>query len=343
MRKLIVTLTAATLLFGTANSANAMGYLGWIPDGSQATTFSQKISIANGPAGTAWKAQVSIAKNIMFGIALNNRQGMSTVAEFGAYFDSGITSISTGINSCSPQAGASSQFMYCTIPVTISYPAAINLSVVRDSTDSSGQTWLGYFTDLSNNIPQLIGKFRVETPNLTITGVLEYTYPYSADECISQPVKSSAIYWQPISNSGKFILNTQTVGACSKVQFVNAADLAKSDGVQITLNSESTSPVTYGNSIYEYLYPEVWQLASVIATQQSQKTYQFALDQNKLNFDSQISTLNATITASQSQMVLLQNQLEDFRNQIVKLNKQIKDLNSKQQKVCSIKPKPKGC
>ncbi len=324
-------------------SANAMGYVAWQPSSPQTSDFSQNISIPYQTLNTAWKAQVRISKDVMFGIAFNSKQGDNSVAEFGAYYDSGVTTQSVNNNTCLPTAGSTQQFMLCTIPFKLSFPSKINLQMSLDNTDSSGSTWAGYITDLSTGTKHLIAKFNVGVANLNVIDILEYIYPYSINECSSTASRQSAVFWTPSSSQGIYRFQSLSNSQCGTVQYAIAANSGKTDGVQVTLTPESTSLLQYQNSINEILFPEVWQQAYALGSSQMADSDSQKYNQLLATSNTQVAELQASLSTLTSALTALQSALDKINIQFRELKNQTTTSQAKLTKICSVKPKPKGC
>jgi len=201
-------------------------------------------------------------------------------------------------------------------------PAKVRLSISKDSTDPTGKTWIGYFGDLTTGSEYLISKFNVGQNDLSILDVYEYIYPLAINECQVTPAIQEAIWWRPTSTDGKYNFSSTNKSSCGTVTFFTSQSYLNTDGILIRLNTSKTETKTYKNSIFEILYPEVWDTAYSLATKsvqaESAKTY-----------------LSLQISSEAS--------VNQLRSEISVINQQLKKLNSQIKKICSAKKKPIGC
>lgn len=322
-KRLVFGLSSLFLLVGV-NPANAMGYILWSAEDGKATNFSQEISIISANPDTLWKAQVRISPEILFGITVIHRTSGIYEAEFGTYFNEGVKPIPAPGSVCAFSAANANQqnFSNCKVSIKLNLPAKIKLSIVQDSTDLTGKTWIGYYSNLSTGETILISKFDVGQSNLNIQNIYEYAYPFGINECQVNPPIQESIWWTPTSTDSKFYFTSTNQSPCGKVTFVAPQNYLKSDGVAISLNTSKSEAKFYGNSINEILYPEVWEKAYTLATKSAQSEAAAA-------YLSLQSTSEKTISQLQSQ--------------ISEMNLSIKRLQNQVKKICSAKKKPAGC
>ena len=310
--------------------ARAMGYISWTPSAAGTSDFSQSISLNSASANTAWKAQVRISSEMLFGIAVVQKSIGIFNAEFGTYYNQGVQNVAIPGQTCTNYSASGTQqnLINCAIPITLSIPAKFALIISRDSSDPTGQNWTGSIKNPSTGTANVIAKFNVGIPNLTIQDVLEYTYPFG-DECQMLEQNQQAIYWRPSSSLGDYSYGTLSTSTCGKVQFMAPSQLNKVDGVGITINPSSVETQKYTNSIYEILYPDAWTTAYSAGTSTTQ-----SID-NKAYSDLQ-ATMDATIKSLQDQLSLINQQMADLMKQLAESKKKIT-------KICSTKKRPIGC
>jgi septal ring factor EnvC (AmiA/AmiB activator) len=106
------------------------------------------------------------------------------------------------------------------------------------------------------------------------------------------------------------------------VTFFAPQSYLNTDGVLMRLNTSKSETRTYKNSLFEILYPEVWNTAYSLATKSAEA-------ESTKNYLSLQNSSDASITQLQSQISLI--------------NQQLKKLNSQLKKICSAKKKPTGC
>jgi hypothetical protein len=322
-KKLVLGLSLLFLLIGV-NPANAMGYILWSAESGKTTDFSQEISINSAHTYTAWKAQVRISSDLLFGIAVVQRESGAFEAEFGTYFNQGVQPIPSPRAACAFSAANSFQqnFSNCKISIQVSLPARIRFTINRDPLDPTGRTWVGNYSNVTTGEEYLISKFDVGQANLNILDIYEYAYPFGINECQVTPSIQESIWWQPTSTNGKFNFSSTNRSNCGTVSFVTPQSYMSSDGVLIQLNTLKSESRTYRDSIYEVLNPEVWKTAYSSATKSA-----------KADID---KTYSALQISSEKTIGQLQSQISEMNLSIKKLQNQVK-------KICSARKKPLGC
>ena len=310
--------------------AHAMGYVAWTPSVANTVDFSQEISVNSASPNTAWKAQVRISSDMLFGIAVVQKSIGQFNAEFGTYFNQGVQNIAIPGQNCSTDPANANQqaFINCSIPINFSVPSKFTLLIRRDATDPTMQNWVGSIKNPSTGNESVIAKFNVGVANLNIQDILEYTYPFG-DECQMVEQTQQAIYWKPTSVNGDYLSGSLTKSTCGKVQFIAPANISNVDGIGVTINPSTTDAETYSKSVYEILYPEAWNRGFNLGVSTTQVT------DNKAYSDLQ-STNNLAIKS-------LQDQITNLNSQITALGKQLKDAMQKISKICLVKKKPSGC
>ena len=189
----------------------------------------------------------------------------------------------------------------------------------------------------------MIAKFNVGVANLNIIDILEYIYPYSINECSSTASRQSAVFWTPSSSQGIYRFQSLSNSQCGTVQFAIAANPDKTDAVQVTLTPESTSLLQYQNSINEILFPEVWQQAYALGSNQMADSDSQKYNQLLTSTNAQVAELRASLSTLTSAMTALQSALDKINIQFRELKNQATTNQAKLTKICSVKPKPKGC
>jgi hypothetical protein len=310
--------------------AHGMGYVAWTPSVANTVDFSQEISVNSASPNTAWKAQVRISSDMLFGIAVVQRSIGQFNAEFGTYFNQGVQNIAIPGQNCStsPANGNQQNFINCSIPINFTVPSRFTLIIRRDTTDPTMRNWVGSIKNPSTGNENVIAKFDVGVANLSIQDILEYTYPFG-DECQMVEQTQQAIYWKPISANGDYLSGSLTKSICGKVQFLAPANVNNVDGIGVTINPAKTDAETYSKSIYEILYPDAWNRGFNLGVSTTQVTDNKAYSELQSTNNSAIKTLQDQVTNLNSQMTVL--------------GKQLKDTMQKISKICSVKRKPNGC
>jgi len=257
MRSRVVFGCTLLFLFTNIIQANAMGYISWNAENGKASNFSQEISINSANTNTAWKAQVRISPEMLFGIAVVQRDLGVFEAEFGTYFNQGVQPLPAPGALCSYSGANAYQqnFSNCKIPIQLSLPAKVRISIEPDSADSSGKTWLGYYATVETGEKLLISRFNVGQANLKILDIVEYTYQLAVNECQTTPAIQEAIWWRPTATDSKFNFSSTWESNCGTTTFYQPQSYVNADGVLIRLNTPISEKKIYKNSIFEVLDP----------------------------------------------------------------------------------------
>lgn len=312
-------------LISNISPANATGYISWNAENGKSSNFSQEISINSVNPHTAFLVYVNLNTEITFVINIALRDPGVYDSEFGALFKQGVEPIPSPDAKC-VYYGAKEDgknFSNCKISnIQLTFPAKVSLSIRKDLTDSTGETWAGYFANVTTGDEYLIARFDIGQANLSIRDVYQYPYPYWVDECQSTPGIQETIWWKPTSTDSKFNFTSTRKSDCGNVTFFAPQSYLNTDGVLMRLNTSKSETRTYKNSLFEILYPEVWNTAYSLATKSAEA-------ESTKNYLSLQNSSDASITQLQSQISLI--------------NQQLKKLNSQLKKICSAKKKPTGC